>query len=676
MASEKTSNIGLNKWTPSDYVKVDEFNDNFDKIDEVAADHAAQLADVSNNIGDLSILPEWLRVSIANVIVQLNDNIRQFGINVKTPPYNASGNGETDDSKSIQSALDTGLDVWIPTGKYYAANLKSTANGQRILGSGEIIGSSSDTIIDITHDDVVVDGLGLDANSSKYTINITGKNAKILRCNFKGNVGHYITSSGEFTDIIGNTFDGTDTLQTTPVVLSGAKNFKIANNTFIDVSGFNLQIRWSKNGTINGNTFANPIYKSSSTIATGGESQITVSFEKKMNRVKLYKNGILCDDGSVITSSSDLSYLINLNTPASNGDEYHLVGYRSLECININSESENITINGNTIDGTGDSGIVIGSDYRSRTLDPNNTTPTDYPKKITIGINIIKNCAYAGIAETHSVDTVIIAGNTISNCGILTSGIFSSGIYVTGGETSITGNSITNDKDGITKYGVHISGSPNAGLGDEDISVKVGGNTFSGIKTKNYWFAGSNDANQRKYNIILLDGQEIGYPGNIEALIEGDWVTTSSKPLPPENEYFRFDSIGSGGGWVRSTQDLLGGKANIETVPGEYGQAYLKALDILTNSLVKVTFRAKAKSSGGKGYLSLYYGFDGDPDLSPSYRLDLSPSSTSWRLYTMIIVVDKIPNNFIIRIGTNSGDTPIRVQHLRIDTIPLGTLND
>lgn len=47
MASEKTSNIGLNKWVPSDYVKVDEFNDNFDKIDEVAADHAAQLAEIS-----------------------------------------------------------------------------------------------------------------------------------------------------------------------------------------------------------------------------------------------------------------------------------------------------------------------------------------------------------------------------------------------------------------------------------------------------------------------------------------------------------------------------------------------------------------------------------------------------------------------------------------------------
>lgn len=50
MASEKTSNIGLNKWVPSDYVKMDEFNENFDKIDEVAADHAAQLAETTSQV--------------------------------------------------------------------------------------------------------------------------------------------------------------------------------------------------------------------------------------------------------------------------------------------------------------------------------------------------------------------------------------------------------------------------------------------------------------------------------------------------------------------------------------------------------------------------------------------------------------------------------------------------
>lgn len=34
MSSEKTTNLQLNKWVPTDYVKMDEFNENFDKIDD------------------------------------------------------------------------------------------------------------------------------------------------------------------------------------------------------------------------------------------------------------------------------------------------------------------------------------------------------------------------------------------------------------------------------------------------------------------------------------------------------------------------------------------------------------------------------------------------------------------------------------------------------------------
>ncbi len=59
MASEKTSNIGLNKWVPTDYVKMDEFNENFDKIDEVAADHAAQLAEYAAQHGYV-VIPKIL----------------------------------------------------------------------------------------------------------------------------------------------------------------------------------------------------------------------------------------------------------------------------------------------------------------------------------------------------------------------------------------------------------------------------------------------------------------------------------------------------------------------------------------------------------------------------------------------------------------------------------------
>lgn len=39
-------------------------------------------------------------------------------ISVKEAPYNASGNGQGDDTAAIQAALDTGQNVWIPDGTY------------------------------------------------------------------------------------------------------------------------------------------------------------------------------------------------------------------------------------------------------------------------------------------------------------------------------------------------------------------------------------------------------------------------------------------------------------------------------------------------------------------------------------------------------------------------------
>lgn len=40
MSSEKTPKLGLHKWAPTDFVRMDEFNENFDKLDEVAGDVA------------------------------------------------------------------------------------------------------------------------------------------------------------------------------------------------------------------------------------------------------------------------------------------------------------------------------------------------------------------------------------------------------------------------------------------------------------------------------------------------------------------------------------------------------------------------------------------------------------------------------------------------------------
>ena len=44
MSSEKTTNLNLHKWTPTDFVQRTEFNDNFEAVDSAVGEVTTQLA--------------------------------------------------------------------------------------------------------------------------------------------------------------------------------------------------------------------------------------------------------------------------------------------------------------------------------------------------------------------------------------------------------------------------------------------------------------------------------------------------------------------------------------------------------------------------------------------------------------------------------------------------------
>lgn len=202
MASEKTSNIGLNKWVPSDYVKVDEFNDNFDKIDEVAADHAAQLADKAK---------------------QINLDAIAININVKFPRLQ----GELNDTPRMQRAVDsfgtTGGVLFFPTGTYIGRI--EVGSNVTILGAGRDL--TTIQLPDNTNNSIV-------KNKNRDT-NFIDKNITIKDISFDGNMAKQTTNADAVSPIY---LKGVDGVKIQNVSVKNGHNANIflhtCINTFVD----------------------------------------------------------------------------------------------------------------------------------------------------------------------------------------------------------------------------------------------------------------------------------------------------------------------------------------------------------------------------------------------------------------------------------------------------------
>lgn len=67
----------------------------------------------------------------------VNDNTYNLVANATLPPYNAAGNGTTDDTAAIQAALDSGVKkVYLPTGVYKITSQISIPNFVTLYGDG------------------------------------------------------------------------------------------------------------------------------------------------------------------------------------------------------------------------------------------------------------------------------------------------------------------------------------------------------------------------------------------------------------------------------------------------------------------------------------------------------------------------------------------------------------
>lgn len=568
--------------------------------------------------------------------------------------YGAVGNGIADDTAAFVKALAANGTAFASPGYVYLVKDLTVGAGQRVTGSGTIKGFSGASGIRLVGDGAVLDGVSFNANGAVYAVVVTGKRDRVQGVTFTGNVGHYVLVSGGLdAQVIDNTFDGTAGASiTSPVVVDNSNNANIVNNRFFDTMGFGVQVRNnSYGGQVAGNVFRQPLFAQSQT-ATASQTVFTFTTAQGMARYGVQVNGVPTAYQVSISTPDSKVFTVTFAVARAAGDVIKFIGFRALENVNVNSRVYDLQVIGNDIDGTGDSGIVIGADYHNNVLDANNVTDDDFPARITVRNNKVKNSAYSGIAQTHSAKDCTIDNNQISDNGQITDDFsYSSAILATGSNLSVSGNHISNTLTPPTmKYGVVNNAYPTSN-GAVQASQRYSNNTFVGTFQVKYLIT-NQQAGARRQNVNIEDGGTFDYPEKIN--LDSAW---SNKP----NDTTYFSYANSGAGWIYDTTTKIGGTASLQTVAGAYVNIGLPAQAIFVNQIIRVDFMAK--NNTGSSYFQIFSSLVGS-----AYPATINITDTTWKAYTMYFPVANFDaGSVFIRIGGNTGSA--NIQHIKISGV-------
>ena len=203
------------------------------------------IANTQTKIDSIPSKTNIIQVLGGSVSITYSKSASAEALIVNVRDYGASGDGATDDTQAIQSAIDAahaqGKDVFIPAGTYLLATaLFSPSNtgvshclevysDQRIYGEkGTVLkrGSSASNHLMFTHNEsnatgytgaenITIERITFDSNSSAYTtantpLNLShARNIKIIDCTFENSTGgwHSIEiNSSQFVEVAGCEF--------------------------------------------------------------------------------------------------------------------------------------------------------------------------------------------------------------------------------------------------------------------------------------------------------------------------------------------------------------------------------------------------------------------------------------------------------------------------------------
>jgi hypothetical protein len=130
---------------------------------------------------------------------------------VSVKDFGAVGNGVTDDTGAIQTAINSGQSLYFPSGTYLCNNLTQSTNGQYFYANGDVklIKNANGPIITSSGNFVVFENIKFygDSATPVFTGNnfvSSGSNLSLINCGSQWAAGRAVLATGSHVQIIGS----------------------------------------------------------------------------------------------------------------------------------------------------------------------------------------------------------------------------------------------------------------------------------------------------------------------------------------------------------------------------------------------------------------------------------------------------------------------------------------
>lgn len=582
------------------------------------------------------------------------------GKKINVMQLGAQSNGTTDDHLAVQSATDNFEQVEFPSGRttYIGAKVTVTTTTEFVGTNATVksLNNNNDFVgrtFEINGPGVKFKGINFDANGCAYVILTIAYATTIEKCVFYNTCLNYIFALSGCSDlsVISNRFKCEDAESiNTCVSLQTVSGFRIFDNDFIQVPvGWSVRASdGSYEGAINSNRFVqNPAGDTAT--ATAGQTVFTFTLSRKVFFTGVQINGRPVTRGFTVTQSGN-TYTVTFEKAFTSAALITFLGYRGAENIQVNVNSYDIEIDGNIIDGTGDSGMTLLSD------------------RLTVTNNMVKNAAHAGIAFYGDTNQCICTGNSVIDCSQLDDGgpfaaegpansVFNGGILLSGRELTVANNSLINNGNTM-QYGIRVNTVSNRSDGSADATIQLGVNNFSGEFLLGKVFMPSGSALERIEDVSIEGTGSMSYP----AVADFDTAFPTGAPATPVNTpYIGWAGFGATVS-SRDTAVKLYGLASMKTYPGEYVELLTLASGMFKDTIVEIEVWAISTGVGYFGLLST---------VGAEAVSRVTVDSGVWKQYTLRVAIsDGVTAVRGIRFGSDTGNMNFMPPTIKTYRIP------